>query len=98
MEHAAGRPARDAHVGERNVKGPQGVRGRDGRADFAQAVEVRPEVGGREEDRDGLLHAEDACKGPFAVELDNGLVGGEAGGGDDALAGVVAFGGTVPEE
>lgn len=98
VKHAAGRPASDAHVGERNIKGPQGVRGWDGGADFVQAVDVRPEVGGREEHGDGLLHAEHAREGPFAVELDDGLVGGEAGGGDDALAGVVAFGGAVPEE
>lgn len=57
-----------------------------------------PEVGGGEEDGDGLLHAEEAGKGPFAVELDDGLVHGDAGRGDYALAGVVAFGGAIPEE
>lgn len=32
------------------------------------------------------------------MELDDGLVRGAARGGDDALAGVVAFGRAVPEE
>lgn len=76
VEDTAGGPAGDADVGEHNVKGPQRVRGWDGRADLVQAVDVRPQVGGREEHRDGLLHAEEACKGPFAVELNDGLVGG----------------------
>ena len=41
-------------------------------------------------------------EGPFAVELEDGPVvgdgAGEAAGGDDVLAGVVAFGGAGPEE
>lgn len=98
MKHAAGRPARDAHIGEHDVKGSHGVRGRDGVADFVEAVEVGPEVGGGEEDGDGLLHAEDAGEGPFPVELDDGLVGSDAGGGDYTLAGVIAFGRAVPQE
>jgi len=48
------------------------------------------------------LHAEEAVEGPFAVVLDNGVRFGrgasEAGVSDDMLAGVVAFGGAVPEE
>lgn len=98
VEYAAGRPAGDADVGDHDIKGPQGVRSRDGGADFVQAVDVRPEVGGGEEDGEGLLHAENARKGPFAVELDDGLAGSDALGGDDALAGVVALGGAVPEK
>lgn len=98
MKHAAGRPARDAHVGKHDVKGSHGVRGWDGGADFVEAVKVGPKVGSGEEDGDGLLHAEDAGEGPFAVKLNDGLVGGNAGGGDYALAGVIAFGGAVPEK
>lgn len=59
---------------------------------------MRPEVADREEHGEGLLHADEAVKGPFTVELDNGEVGGDARAGDDVLAGVVAFGGAVPEE
>lgn len=98
MKDTAGGPARDADVGEHDVKGAQRVRGGDGVADFVEAVDVGPEVGGGEEDGDGLLHAKEAGEGPFAVELDDGLVRGDAGGGDYALAGVVAFRGAIPEE
>lgn len=60
------------------------------------------EVEEAEEDGGGLLHAEEAVEGPFAVVLHNrvqeGRVAGEALGGGDVLAGVVAFGGAVPEE
>lgn len=98
MKNAAGRPARDAHISEHDVKGSHSVRGWDRGADFVETVEVGPEVGSGEEDGDGLLHAQDASKGPFAVELDDGLVGGDAGRGDYALAGVIAFGGAVPEK
>lgn len=98
VEDARGRPARDADPGERDVKGPQGVAAREGGADLGEAVEVAGEVEGREEDGEGLLDAEEAREGPFAVELDDGLCGGAARGGDDGLAGVVAFGRAVPEE
>lgn len=59
---------------------------------------MRPEVADREEHGEGFLHAHEAVKGPFAVELDDGEVGGDARAGDDVLAGVIAFGGAVPEE
>lgn len=98
MEDAAKEPARDADVGEGDVKGAEGVTGGDGGADLAQALDVRPEVGGGEKHREGFLDAEEACEGPFAVELDDGEGGGFAGGGDYVLASVVAFGGAVPEE
>lgn len=98
VEDAAKEPAHDAYVGEGDVKGAEGVAGGDGGADLAQAHDVRPEVGSREEHRQGLLDAEEARKGPLAVELDDGEGGRFAGGGDDVLAGVVAFRGAVPEE
>lgn len=66
------------------------------------AIVVGEEVEEGEEDAEGLLHAQEAVKGPFAVVLNDrvGYVRGasEAGVGDDMLAGVVAFGGAVPEE
>lgn len=98
VEDAAKEPAHDADVGKRHVKGAEGVRGGDGGADLAQARDVGPEVRGGEEDGEGFLDAEEARKGPFAVELYDGEGGGLARGGDDVLARVVAFGGTVPEE
>lgn len=60
------------------------------------------EVQKGEEDGGGLLHAEEAVEGPFAVKLEDGLekggFAGEAGGGGDMLARVVALGGAGPEE
>lgn len=98
VEHTAGGPARDADVRERDVKGPQRVGGGNRGAHLAQAVGVRPQVGGREEDREGLLDAEEAPEGPLAVELHDGLRGGRARRRDDVLARVVALGRAVPEE
>lgn len=63
-----------------------------------QTVVVSPEVAEGEEHGEGLLHAEEAVEGPFTVELHHWLVAGEADGGDDVLAGVVAFGGAGPEQ
>jgi hypothetical protein len=59
---------------------------------------MSPEVSQGTEDAEGFLDAEEAVEGPFAVELDDGVAGLDAGGGDDVLAGVVAFAGAVPEE
>lgn len=60
------------------------------------------EVQQAEEHRGGLLHAEEAVEGPFAVELKDGLevgrVAREARVGDYVLAVVVAFGGASPEK
>lgn len=63
---------------------------------------MREVVEQREDDAEGFLHAEEAVKGPFAMELvDRGHVRritGETCRGDDVLTCVVAFGGAVPEE
>lgn len=59
---------------------------------------MREEVEEREEDAEGLLHPEESVEGPFAVELDDGLGGCDALVGYYVLAGIVAFGRTVPEE
>lgn len=98
MEDGAKNPRGEPKVGEELIVGPQRVVGRDEGAHFLEALPVRPEVADREEHGEGLLHAHEAVKGPFAVKLDNGEVGGDARAGDDVLASVVAFGGAVPEE
>jgi hypothetical protein len=59
---------------------------------------VGVQVPERKEHGKWLLHAEEAVEGPFAVELDYGLAGGDSLRGDDVLAGVVTFGRAVPEE
>lgn len=63
---------------------------------------MRQKVEQREDDGEGLLHAEKAVEWPFAVELEDwftvGRFAGEALVGDDVLAGIIAFGGAVPEE
>ncbi|RBQ83266.1 hypothetical protein VDGD_20963 [Verticillium dahliae] len=91
-------PRGDADLGEHDVKGVQRVGGRDGGAELAEAVAVRHEVAEGEENRGRLLHAEEAVEGPFAVELNDGQRAVDTAVCDDVLAGVVAFGGTCPEE
>lgn len=98
MEDGAEDPGGEAKIGEDLVVGAEGVVGWDLVADLLKPLPVRPEIANGEEHGEGLLHAEEAVEGPFAVELDDVEAGGDAGGGDDVLAGVVAFGGTVPEE
>lgn len=56
------------------------------------------EVEEGEEDGEGLLHAQDAVEGPFAVELYDGLGLSDSVVGDYVLAGIVAFRWTVPKE
>ena len=58
------------------------------------------EVEQREEDGEGLLHAEKTNERPFSMVLHDGLRHGRVAGlaevGDYVLAGVVAFGRTCP--
>lgn len=100
MEDHTEEPTRHAEVCEVLIVFPQGIGRRDGLSDLLEALVVSEEVEEREEHGEGLLHAQDTAEGPFAVELDDGLGrgGGEADVGYDVLAGVVAFGGTGPEE
>lgn len=98
VENGTEDPAGDSNVGEQHVKRTQTVRRWDMSADLDKAMPVRIEVSQGEEHGKGLLHAEKSVEGPFAVELDNGLVSGDSLGGDNVLACVVTFGGAVPEE
>jgi hypothetical protein len=63
---------------------------------------MREEVKKGEEDAEGLLHAQEAVEGPFAVVLYYwvyvGRVTRQAGVGGDVLACVVAFGWAGPEK
>lgn len=63
---------------------------------------MRQEVEEGEEDTGGLLHSEEAVKGPFAVELDDGFEVGrltcESLFGYDVLAHIIAFLRAVPQE
>lgn len=60
------------------------------------------EVEQREDDGKRLLHAQETVERPFAVELEDRFAVGrfarEAFVSDDMLAGVITFGGAVPEE
>jgi hypothetical protein len=98
VKYHAEDPARHATVREPNIVFPQRVRGGDIRLDLREAVLVREEVEEREEDGEGLLHAQEAVEGPFAVELHDRFRGRDALVGDDVLAGIVAFCWAVPEE
>jgi hypothetical protein len=102
MKNHAKRPAREAHVPETQIVLPERVCGRDVGAQLRHAPRVRDVVQQREDDAEGLLHAQEPVEGPFAVKLDDRLqirrVAREASGGDDVLACVVAFGGAGPEK
>jgi len=98
VEDGAEHPRGDAEVCEELVEGEEAVRRRDGGAQATEARGVGPEVAEGKDYAEGFLHAEDAEEGPFSVELDDGLVGDDAAGGYVVLAGVIAFGGTIPQE
>lgn len=98
VENHAERPTRQAHVSKEQIVISQRVGRGYVVADLGHAPRVREVVEEGEDDGEGLLHAEEAVEGPFAVELVDVRVEGERGGGYDVLAGVVAFGGAGPEE
>lgn len=98
MKDGAEDPAGDSDVCEHHVERTQAIRRRDTSTHFGQTVPVSVEIPEGEEHRKRLLHPEEAVEWPFAVELDNGLVGGDSLGGYNVLAGIVAFGGAVPEK
>ena len=98
VEDGAQGPGCDSDVCQDFVEWPQRVRARDLRVDLLQAVVVCPEVAEGEEHAKRLLHAQEAVKGPFAVELHHAVAGGDALRRDDVLACVVAFAAAVPEE
>lgn len=60
------------------------------------------EIEEAEEDRGRLLNAHEAVEGPFAMELEDGFevgwVARDSLVGDYVLAGIVAFGGTIPQQ
>lgn len=59
---------------------------------------MREEIEEGEEDGEGFLHAEESVEGPFSVELNDWLRGFNARVGYYMLTGIIAFGGTSPEE
>lgn len=67
-------------------------------ADLFPAIPMRPQVAEREEDTEGLLHAKEAIKGPFSIELLDGETRGHALVGNYMLTGIIAFAGAIPEE
>jgi hypothetical protein len=98
MKYHAEGPASHAEVCEVDVVFAQRVGCWDVGGDLREAVLVCEEVEEREEDGEGLLHAQEAVEGPFAVELHDWFSGGDALVRDYVLAGVVAFCWAVPEE
>jgi hypothetical protein len=102
MKHTAKNPTRKAKIPKAQIKLPQRVTSRNLLSEDLHPMIVSEKIEQRENDGKRFLHAEETVKGPFAVELEDwfavGGFAGEAGVGDDVLAGVVAFGGAVPEE
>jgi hypothetical protein len=101
VEDHAEDPTRDPAVSESNVVFPQRVAGRDFGLQPAHSPVMCQEVEEREENAGRLLDPGEAVEGPFAVKLQDGFevgwVAGETRLRYDVLAGVVAFGGAVPE-
>lgn len=97
VEDGGEAPGEEADDGEADVEWTEGVRGRDLGADHVEAVVVGGEVAEGPEDAQRLLHAEEAVEGPFSVELDDGMAGGDTASCNDVLALVIAFAGAVPE-
>jgi hypothetical protein len=98
MKYHAEHPACHPEVCEHDVVFAQRVGSWDIGGDLREAILVREEVEEGEEDGEGLLHAEEAVEGPFAMELHDGFGGCDALVGDYVLAGVVAFRWAIPEE
>jgi hypothetical protein len=102
MKHTTKHPTRKAKIPKAQVKPPQRVTARNLFPQNFHTVIVSEKIEQREDDGKRFLHAEETVKGPFAVELEDwfavGGFAGEAFVGYDVLAGVVAFGGAVPEE
>lgn len=100
VEDHAERPARQAHISKPKVVFAQGVGSRDLLTELCHTPVVCEVVEQREDDAEGLLHAHEAVERPFTVELVYGLhvrrIAGEALRRHDVLAGIVAFGGTIP--
>lgn len=98
VEDGAPKPAENADVGESSIVLCHGVTLGELLIQDLEPAEVHVAVQDGEDDGEGFLDAEDAEEGPFPVELLDGETFGDAGGGDAALAGVVAVLGTGPEE
>jgi hypothetical protein len=91
VEDHAEHPAYHPKVCQENIVFAHRIGGRYARGNFREAILVGEEVEEREEDGEGLLHAEEAVEGPFPMELDDFYIGCDALVGDYVLAGVVAF-------
>ena len=102
VKYHAEDPTCKTKVAEQQVIFPQRVGLRNGFAQLGHAPIVGEIVEQAEDDGEGLLHAEEAVEGPFAMKLEDRLaVGGLTSltlVGDYVLADIVAFCWTVPEK
>ena len=100
VEDHAKHPACHPDVAERDIVLAERVRGGYAFVDLGEAIAVREEVEDGEEDGEGLLHAQEAVEGPFAVELHDrvryGIIG-KASLGYDMLAHIVAVALAIPK-
>ena len=100
MEDHAKHPACHPDVAEGGVVSTERVGGGYVFVDLGEAIAVREEVEEGEEDGEGLLHAQEAVEGPFAVELHYRVrhsIVGETSLGDDMLAHIVAVALAIPK-
>lgn len=94
-------PARETKVSKQQIVLSQSVGCRDVLSNLRHAVIMRKEIHEGEDDGEWLLHAHEAVKRPFAVELEDGFsvwrIACQARVGYYMLTGVVAFRWAVPE-
>lgn len=102
MEKHAKNPTSQTKITKAQVEFSQRVGRRYILPHFCHAVLVSKEVEEGEDDGEELLKSEDTVKRPFPMVLDYRLqhrrVSSKASVCDDMLAGIIAFGVTVPEK
>lgn len=98
MEHGTPEPAGHAEVAEEAVVWHERVFCGQLAPERFEARVVHVAVEDGEKDGEGLLYAEEPFERPFSVELLDCLATYDAFGSYRTLAGIVTFGGTVPEE
>lgn len=98
MEHGTPEPTGHTEVAEEAVVWHERVSCGQLAPECLEARVVHVAVEDGEKDGEGLLYAEEPFERPFSVELLNCLATYDAPGSYRALAGIITFGGTGPEE
>jgi hypothetical protein len=102
MKDHAENPCSKTKVSKKQIVSTKWIAGWHFGLELAYTVIVCEKVEQREEHREWFLHSHKAMKRPFSMELKNRLsvwrISGHTLISHNVLAGVIAFGGTGPEE